>query len=645
VRRLLCLGCLLVPVVFCGPASAAAPTIVFSSAWKAYVPVGDAPAHFRPAAATPGHPVTLVWSHEVAGNLSLTFGAVAQGTLLHVAFSETAEYLGIDGTSDWSRVYTSDGAKPTTGGTWVDRPGCRAAGTCGDGYRAFRFVRVYAAQGSARIASAHVIQSPAIRTPKGWFLSSDDVLNRAWYASAYTAQLMELPNDPQLLGLDCPISGPASRQLIIDGAKRDRCPWLGDQVVSDQALLLQDAANTPAVESTLSVFAEAQTADGYIPASPDKNYSVMLFDYPAYWVLALQNLLLYTGDRAYVARYWSNLVQLLDGWYPSHAGANGLLSDPFPPGDYAFIDRGGPVVAYYNALYDRALELGAVLATALGHADAASRWQARAAGIATAFGPAFWDQAHGAFEDSTTGPLVHPQDGNDFAVLAGLATPSQASSALAYLGRTTEHPWGNAIADNDTWGTAAWGKGADGRVYPFIGYFDVSARFAAGQDASAIDELRRTWGWMLAPSHQTDGTTWEAIGSDGSIDTYMLAFTSMASGWSAGAAPALTNDVLGVMPTGPGFSTFDAIPHPGGLKWAQGGVPTPRGLIRFGWQRLAKGYLLRLDAPAALQARVGAPAPAGATVLVDGRRVAGTAAGADVVVSVRGSHVIRITTP
>jgi hypothetical protein len=431
--------------------------------------------------------------------------------------------------------------------------------------------------------------------------------------------------------------------LIVDGAKRDRCPWLGDQVVSEQTLFLQDAASKAIAESTLSVFADAQTAAGYIPASPDEDYSIKLFDYPAYWVLALDNLLLYTGDQAYVARYWPNLVQLLDTWYPSYAGANGLLADSDPPGDYAFIDRGGPVVAYYNAVYDRALEVGASLAAALGHADAATRWQARSAAIAAAFAPTFWDAAHGAFQDSPTGPLVHPQDGNDWAILAGLATPAQAASALGYLSRTTAHPWGNAIADKDTWATPAWGTLPSQRVYPFMSYFDVSARFQAGEDASALDELRRTWGWMLGPTHQTTGTTWEAIGSGGTIDGYMMAFTSMASGWSTGAAPALTNDALGVVPTGPGFSTFDAIPHPGGLAWAQGGVPTPAGLVTFGWKRVGAGYLLRLQAPPSLLARVGAPAPAGATVLVDGKPVAGTVSGADVVVSLRGSHTVQIS--
>jgi hypothetical protein len=627
---------MLAALAFAAPVAGGGETITFSSAWKRYVVAGTAAARGLPATVTPATPATLVWRHEVAGNLELGLGGVTPGTTVRVAFSETAEYLGVGGTSDWSRTYTTDADRPASGSTWVDVAGCQAVGVCADGYRAFRFARVYVDQGSARIVRALV--RPATKTPaqQGWFLSSDDELNRIWYASAYTAQLMELPNDPAVLGAGCSMPG-GPTAVIVDGAKRDRCPWLGDQVVSQLSLFLaQGAAATGPAENTLSLFANAQLADGYIPASPAA--TAIVFDYPAFWVLAVDDLLLYRGDLDVVGRWWPVLVKLIDGWYPSLAAANGLLEDPFPPGDYAYIARGGPLVAYYNALYDRALQAAAQIADTLGHADAAARWRARAAALAAPFGSAFWDASAGAFADSPAGPMVHPQDGNAFALLAGLASPAQASSALAYLDRTTRLPWGNAVADDDAWGSAAWGADPSQRVYPFVSYFDLLARFAAGADSSAVDELRRTWGWMLSPAHATTGTDWEAIGAGGSVDGYERAASSLASGWSTGALPALTSEILGVRPTGPGFSSFDAIPHPAGLAWAQGGVPTPAGPITFGWRRVAGGYLLRLAAPQSLTARIGAPVAA-PRVLVDGK--AATPA-ADGTVTVRGSHLIEV---
>ena len=507
-------------------------------------------------------------------------------------------------------------------------------GICADGYRAFRFARIYVERGSASMLEADVVPVLADPPPQGWFLSSDDQLNRIWYSSAYTAQLMQLPADPALLGSGCAV--PSANTLVVDGAKRDRCPWAGDLAVTGLSLLLADgAAGATPVENTLTLFAGTQRPDGSISASPMA--TGVLFDYPAYWVLAVDDLMLYRGV-APVSGYWPAVTAVLDRWYPGFAGVDGLLEDTYPPGDYAYIGRAGPLVAYYNALYARALEAGAQLADALGHPDAASRWRALEASLQGPFEASFWDASAGAFQDSSSGPVVHPQDGNAFAILAGLATPAQASSSLAYLDRTTRLRWGNALADSNAWSAAPCNNVPSQCVFPFISYFDLEARFAAGADASALDELRRTWGWMLSPAAGTSGTDWEAIGAGGSVDGYERAASSLAAGWSTGALPALTNDVLGIRPTGSGFSTFDAIPHPSGLAWAQGGVPTPAGPITFGFRRIAGGYVLRLEAPSRLVARVGVPVP-NPDVLVDGKPAATSSDGT---LLLRGSHVIEV---
>ena len=49
---------------------------------------------------------------------------------------------------------------------------------------------------------------------------------------------------------------------------------------------------------------------------------------------------------------------------------------------------------------------------------------------------------------------------------------------------------------------------------------------------------------------------------------------------AVGAGVALTTDLLGVTPTGPGFQTCRIRPHPGVLDWANGVIPTPHGDIQ-----------------------------------------------------------------
>ena len=60
---------------------------------------------------------------------------------------------------------------------------------------------------------------------------------------------------------------------------------------------------------------------------------------------------------------------------------------------------------------------------------------------------------------------------------------------------------------------------------------------------------------------------------------------SMSHGWGATMVPEIQRSLLGVRPTGPGFSTFEVTPPAHGLDWALGSVPTPRGPVSVAWRR------------------------------------------------------------
>jgi hypothetical protein len=448
VARLLALAAAL---VVAAPATAAPPPW-FSNAWRGYAVTGDRPADFRPTTVRDGGRLDVDFGHEVAGNLVVEFGPTDPGALVHVSFSETGAYFG--DTTDWPREHATDDHLPTSGATWIDVPGCQVSGVCGDGYHAFRFARIRVEGGAATIAAVRV-QPAAARATTGWFLSEDELLNRIWWSSLYTAQLTVMANDRAVLaGPGCAM-GHGGEPVIVDGAKRDRCPWLGDQAVA-QATLFLTGRDDAAIRNTLDVFADAQRADGFIPASPAYDHAVELADYPAYWALALRNLVLQRGTAG-IEPLWPTLVRLLDTWLPRQLTPAGLVENRIGHADYAFVRRLGSQSAYLNGLYTDALRAGATVAAALGRQAIAAAWTARADALAAVTASTFWDAAAGAFRDTVVGPPVHPQDGNAFAVLGGAATPQQARSALAYLDRTTSRPWGNAIADNGVWDDASWG--------------------------------------------------------------------------------------------------------------------------------------------------------------------------------------------
>jgi hypothetical protein len=428
------------------------------------------------------------------------------------------------------------------------------------------------------------------RAQGGDFASSDPSLDLIWSRSVATATeaiaagplTVDASNRPCQIDLST---------VLIDGPDRDRCPWVIDQAVTGLTLLISTPSAAGVIRDMIDWFAENQQPGGGIPASPLDGGQQVFADSSSFWVEDLYDYVLYTGDIAFAQHLWQNLVQVMNEWYPSEIGPDGLVVNSLGPLDYAFIPRLGTVVSYYNASYARALRLAARIATWVGQPEQAAAWTARIAQLAPAFSATFWDPHALAFLDAPAGPAVHPEDGNAFAILAGLATPREAQSALDYLSYHDSGPFGATIADDDVWDAPLWGDQASKRVYPFMSYYEVLARYAVGFDLSGLDLIRREWGNMAEQSP----TMWETVGATG--EAPVGSDPSWNHGWSSGAAPALTNEVLGIMPAEPGFARFTAAPHPSGLVWAQGSVPTPHGSILLSWRRTPGRFTATVDSP------------------------------------------------
>ncbi|QSZ35275.1 hypothetical protein DSL72_008144, partial [Monilinia vaccinii-corymbosi] len=461
--------------------------------------------------------------------------------------------------------------------------------------------------------------------------SSDENLNQWWYDGVYTN---DIATDIFTLNTSDPRNAYSptldGKLVLLDGAKRDRDPYVGDIAVSGKTLFLSH--NAPeASRNILADLADHQRDDGWIPPASIANYDLHLLDYPLWWVVCSYDLLLYTGDNNYIQKYYHTLLKVMDGFYPSVTDNNTNLITKGAGisggyGDFAFLPRTGPV-SYYNALYVLALQNAAVIAKSQGQTSDASRWTTRAKTVSDALNSRNFDNSVGAFFDgySSGGSCdnkfcnTHAQDGNAISILAGVTNSSRSNSILNYLSSANSRPYGNSFYDNDV-----LSAGFSQRVYAFISYFEISARFKTNLVSSALDEIRRLYGWMAKNDPQV--TQWEGIGPNGS--PYEQGFTSMAHGWSTGIVPALSNYVLGVVPTGPGFSTWTVKPYPGDLSWAKGQVPTPRGPITVQWSINSDGwFVLTVAAPADTTGTLSLPVAFGgsakrdaaAEILVDGK--------------------------
>lgn len=559
-----------------------------------------------------------------------------------LAFSESLEYL--TNRSDFTRSDNLPDADKVTNGTdqiavqktaytWTDQLGCQYNTTsgnkvCADGLHGFRYLRITlqalpsdapytTAFGSVSISSLSLALSAYLGTPDtftGIFECSDTSLTQWWYDAVYTNDLCTdefraNDTDPRNAAVDTTMLG---KQVLHDGAKRDRDPYVGDLAVSALTLFLSHDNPAPA-RDVLADLAVHQRADGWIPPASINNYTLALYDYPLWWVVCSSDLVLYTGDTGYLDDYYATMVRTLDTYYPNSTNSAGLLQKGLGTssgyGDYAFLPRTG-VITYYNALYVLALNRAAQLADFKGETADAQRWRERASVVGPALILENWDTSVGALYDggpcTTNGTgkcAVHAQDGNGLAILSGATNNSAALSLsspsttfdekiLSYLSAALTRPYGNAFYDFSTLDPSSQ---FDQRVYAFISYFELAARFqtaanltassrpqaAADIAASAFDQLRRTYGHMAA--NDPFSTFWEGIGPNGSY--YEEGYTSLAHGWSTCIVPLMQNYVLGVTPTGVGFATYVVKPVTvgGGLSFARGVVPTPSGGIEVDW--------------------------------------------------------------
>jgi alpha-L-rhamnosidase len=120
---------------------------------------------------------------------------------------------------------------------------------------------------------------------------------------------------------------------------------------------------------------------------------------------------------------------------------------------------------------------------------------------------------------------------------------------------------------------------------PFNQYFIIQAMARMGKYDDALSMVRDMWGGMV----KYGGTTtfevyrplWnDVIGPNDAVPNTQCGIVSLCHPWGAGPVKWLNEEVLGIIPTSPGFKTFDILPHPGRtLTNVSGKTPTPCGTI------------------------------------------------------------------
>lgn len=189
------------------------------------------------------------FGQEVGGISTVNFTSRGQGSI-GLAFSEAKNFTGFN--SDESNGGSSpDGALAFTVSS--DTPEGSYTTPLDKLRGGFRYLSIFALTNdtsfdvsldSVSVELAFQPTWPNLRAYGGYFHSSDELLNRIWYACVYTLQTNNIPPDtgrvwgpPSDTWFNNADLGPGDT-VLVDGAKRDRAVWAGDLGISIPASLV-----------------------------------------------------------------------------------------------------------------------------------------------------------------------------------------------------------------------------------------------------------------------------------------------------------------------------------------------------------------------------------------------------------------------
>ncbi|KAK7515590.1 Six-hairpin glycosidase-like protein [Phyllosticta citriasiana] len=394
-----------------------------------------------------------------------------------------------------------------------------------------------------------------LRAYSGYFKSSDELLNRIWYAGAYTLQTNSAPVNT---GRQFPLitSGWSNdgilgngSTIIMDGAKRDRTIWPGDMGIAVPAVAVS-TGEMESVKWALQVMYDHQNASGALPESGPPLLQLDSDTYHMWTMIGTYNYVLFTNDMGFLDSNWKRYLLAMDYVY-GKVQETGLLNVSGTR-DWARLGQGWNNSEANMILY-HTLVTGASLADWKSSPSLSATWTARAAALRSAINKYLFDENKGLYRDNATLTSVYPQDANSLAILFGVAAPETISRISSEL-------------------------------------------------------IRRSWGWYINNKNGTESTVIEGYLTNGSFGyrsyrgySYDSSYPSHAHGWSAGPTSVLTNYLLGLSITRPVGKTWKLAPSFGDVESAEGGFSTALGKFRASWSRKGSEVSLEWEVPAGTQ--------------------------------------------
>ncbi|MGF7232899.1 alpha-L-rhamnosidase C-terminal domain-containing protein [Arachidicoccus sp.] len=383
---------------------------------------------------------------------------------------------------------------------------------------------------------------------QGSFSCSDTLLTRIWYTGAYTVKLNLLKNYFGAILMD----------------RGDRFSWTGDA--------------HPAQAASMVAFGNYDFVRQNIAYTSTQSNGIK--SYALYWVLSLIDYYKHTGDTATLEHYIANACNKLDEAYRIY-GTNPNLEF------YGWDERLGAGFEHPNSLETQ--NAYKMLSIRAWKAFAAVMHSCKRTDLQHKYDNYAREKMDAFRADSSWFKSVGLHAGAD-AITTGLLRANEKKAIY-------EQSFTNRI----------------NRVSfsPFNQYFVIQAFALLNKYDDALSSIRDLWGGQIKYGATTFfedyRPSWNAIiRHNGPVPNNQCGFTSLCHPWGAGVTKWLSEEVLGIKPTSPGFATFAIIPHLGRtLTRVSGKMPTPKGIIGASFN-VASGFCT-LSIPSGTVGRVGIP--------------------------------------
>ena len=319
---------------------------------------------------------------------------------------------------------------------------------------------------------------------------------------------------------------------LTDGAKRDRLVWAGDMSIAVPSIAVS-TYDLISLRNSLESLLAFQSASGMFPYAgfPFPQLGVVSFTYHLHALINLASYYQWSGDQGFLTQIWDAWKAGM-AWATQQIDTSGLVNVT-SSSDWLRFGMGGHNIEA-NAILFYTLNIGVSLARVQKDTASAGAWASLASAIPPAAQSRLWDPSAKLFRDNDTdaGAALHPQDGNAWAVKAGLvASPAQAAQISAGL----QARW-------TVWGAPA-PEAADA-VSPFASGFELEAHFLANRTRAALALIRSMWSdVMLDDPRMTNSTFIEGYSTTGEIHYPPYSEDSRISyahGWASGPTGALT---------------------------------------------------------------------------------------------------------